>query len=211
MDQINTTPRRYTTHPVLLLAAVAVLLFCSVGIAAILGWLPESVGGGARHIPADTYASAPAMGPPLADVPTQMAMTEAAAPAPPAGYRDNAQEAAPLRTAAPPCHSCGVVSSVQASTVRGQGSGVGAAGGAVVGGLLGHQLGGGHGRDLATIAGAVGGAVVGNQVEGNMKASHRYTVRVRLDDGKYRSFHTSSPNWQAGDHVRIVNGALQRR
>jgi outer membrane lipoprotein SlyB len=32
-------------HPLMILAALAVLLFCLVGTAAILGWLPSSVGG----------------------------------------------------------------------------------------------------------------------------------------------------------------------
>ena len=93
---------------------------------------------------------------------------------------------------------------------RAQGSGLGAAGGAVVGGLLGNQIGGGHGRQLATVAGAIGGAVVGNQVEGNMKASTSYEIRVRLDDGTLRTFHQSSqPQWRSGDRVRIVKGRLR--
>lgn len=33
--------------------------------------------------------------------------------------------------------------------------------GAVAGGVIGHQIGGGHGQDIATGAGAVGGAAVG--------------------------------------------------
>ncbi len=36
--------------------------------------------------------------------------------------------------------------------------------GAVIGGVLGHQVGGGSGRDLATVGGAVAGAVVGSRV-----------------------------------------------
>lgn len=36
--------------------------------------------------------------------------------------------------------------------------------GGAAGGVLGHQIGGGHGKDLATAAGAVGGAYVGNRV-----------------------------------------------
>lgn len=36
--------------------------------------------------------------------------------------------------------------------------------GGAAGGALGHQIGGGHGKDVATAAGAVGGAYVGNQV-----------------------------------------------
>jgi outer membrane lipoprotein SlyB len=91
-----------------------------------------------------------------------------------------------------------------------QGSGLGAAGGAVLGGLLGNQVGSGHGRQLATVAGAVGGAVVGNQVEGNMKATTSYEIRVRLDDGTLRTFHQRARrNGAAGDRVRIVKGRLR--
>jgi len=36
--------------------------------------------------------------------------------------------------------------------------------GAVIGGILGHQIGGGSGRDIATVGGAVAGAALGSQV-----------------------------------------------
>jgi len=43
----------------------------------------------------------------------------------------------------------------------------GAIAGAVIGGILGHQIGGGHGRDIATVGGAVaGGAVASTQAAG---------------------------------------------
>lgn len=228
----------YTTHPVLLIAAIAVVLFCGVGIAAVMGWLPQS---GAK------------MGPPVAAAPVQVDPRDMGAPPAPAGYAPvnrvadtsgysgtgsgagsygggaapserNAPDAryaeapppqaAGAQMAAPApavCHSCGVVESVHAVTQRGQGSGLGAAGGAIVGGLLGNQVGGGSGRKIATVAGAVGGAVVGNQVEGNMKSTTSYQVRVRMDDGKLRTVGSSSANWQAGDHVKVVKGHLQRR
>lgn len=48
----------------------------------------------------------------------------------------------------------------------GQPSGAGAAMGAIAGGALGNAVGGGSGRDLATMIGLVGGAVLGNRVEG---------------------------------------------
>jgi outer membrane lipoprotein SlyB len=72
-------------------------------------------------------------------------------------------------------------------------------------------VGDGRGRDLATIAGAIGGAVVGNQVEGNMKATKRYEVTVRMHDGEVRTFNTDSPVWRGGDQVKVVNGQLQSR
>lgn len=37
--------------------------------------------------------------------------------------------------------------------------------GAIAGGVIGHQIGGGRGRDLATIGGAVGGGVVGKEIQ----------------------------------------------
>jgi outer membrane lipoprotein SlyB len=108
------------------------------------------------------------------------------------------------------CGSCGNVESIRQVTTRARGTGVGAAGGAVLGGLLGNQIGAGHGRQLATVAGAVGGAVMGNQVEGNMKATHSYEIRVRLDDGTLRTFHQhSAPQWRNGDRVRVVKGSLR--
>jgi outer membrane lipoprotein SlyB len=108
------------------------------------------------------------------------------------------------------CGNCGNIESIREIKTRAQGSGVGAAGGAILGGLLGHQVGSGHGQQLATVAGAVGGAVVGNQVEGNMKAGISYEIRVRLDDGTLRTFHQHSvPPWRTGDRVRIVKGTLR--
>ena len=45
----------------------------------------------------------------------------------------------------------------------------GAIAGAVIGGILGHQVGGGRGQDLATAGGAVAGAFVGNNVGGGQQ------------------------------------------
>lgn len=51
----------------------------------------------------------------------------------------------------------------------------GAIAGAVIGGILGHQVGGGRGQDLATAGGAVAGAVVGGNVgrDGGQQVSTR--------------------------------------
>jgi outer membrane lipoprotein SlyB len=218
-------------HPLLILAAIAVVLFCAVGIAAIMGWIPSSIGAGSPAV-----ASAPrgdlteadrAMLASKMDTPNQqagapralMAPLPAAAPAPvnyvaePAPVANDNDRPVQLAAAAPAknwCNHCGNVESVREITTRAQGSGVGAAGGAILGGLLGNQVGGGHGRQLATVAGAVGGAVVGNQVEGNMKASHSYEIRVRMDDGGFRTFHQqNAPGWRTGDRVKVVNGSLR--
>jgi outer membrane lipoprotein SlyB len=40
-----TSPARARQHPLLIAAAIAVILFCAIGTAAIMGWLPTSTGG----------------------------------------------------------------------------------------------------------------------------------------------------------------------
>lgn len=47
--------------------------------------------------------------------------------------------------------------------------------GAVAGGVLGHQFGGGRGRDVATVAGALAGGYTGNQVQGNLQNRDTYS------------------------------------
>lgn len=219
----NSTPQKSSLHPLLIAAAVAVLLFCAVGIAAMMGWLPSSKSSSepvGSLTASDQLAGAPAAAVPLQamapppsniDVPRQQL---AAAPAPSpvqASQRDLAPAyvepaPAPVRRS---CSNCGVVESVRVISHRAEGSGVGAAGGAVVGGLLGHQVGGGRGRDAATILGAIGGAVAGNQIEGNVKATQSYNVTVRLEDGSTRTVHQSTNRWSSGDRVRIVNNDLR--
>jgi uncharacterized protein YcfJ len=53
----------------------------------------------------------------------------------------------------------------EATTVQPPKSGAGALVGAIAGGVLGHQVGDGSGRVIATTVGAVGGAVIGNRLE----------------------------------------------
>lgn len=48
--------------------------------------------------------------------------------------------------------------------------------GAVVGGLLGHEVGGGNGKVLATVAGAAAGGYAGNKIEQKMQAGNTYTA-----------------------------------
>jgi outer membrane lipoprotein SlyB len=214
MNTPNTTPGKSTHHPMMIAAAVAIILFCLAGTAAIMGWIPSSVGNSASTgelTPSDRAALASR----LAD---SDAAAAAAAPMP-----ERAPEPAPIAQRAPVqlaaaepehkskvCGNCGRVESVREIKTRGEGSGVGAVGGAVLGGLLGNQVGGGNGKKLATVAGAVGGAVVGNQVEGRMKATVSYEVKVRLDDGSHRTFHMENLNgYSDGDRVKVVNGALR--
>jgi outer membrane lipoprotein SlyB len=187
------------THPVMIAAGAALILFCGVGTAAVMGWLPTSIGGNSSS---------------SAAVPPVQIASHAAAPAVSRTVPHSAPHSAPHHVAAAPvklvCSSCGVVESTRVITTRGEGSGVGAAGGAVLGGLLGNQVGGGHGKQLMTVAGAIGGAVAGNQIEGRVNAAHSYEITVRMDDGSTRTVQQSAASdWRSGDHVKIVDGVLR--
>ena len=93
-----------------------------------------------------------------------------------------------------PCAICGTVESVTAvQREPASGSGVGVIAGAALGGLLGNQVGGGTGKDLATIAGMVGGGWAGNTVEKKMKRETVYEVAVRMEDGSLRKLEQKSP------------------
>jgi len=196
------TQNKPSTHPIMVIAAVAVVLFCGVGSAAILGWLPTSNATVPKEV--SGMPAAPEQAPKTAfnDAPPAQALAQAPQQGPGAMPEQEARQA--------PCSNCGVVESVRTIEHRPKGSGVGAVGGAVLGGLLGNQVGSGHGRQLATVAGAVGGAVAGNQIEGNMKTTHTWDVVVRMDNGTKRTFHNSQqPSWRSGDSVRVVNGQLR--
>jgi uncharacterized protein YcfJ len=90
--------------------------------------------------------------------------------------------------------------------------GKGAVIGGVAGGVLGHQVGGGRGKDVATVAGAAGGAYAGHQIEKNQKSTTSYQVNVNMDDGSNRAFVFGSPtSYKVGDKVKIVNKKLVRQ
>ena len=218
---VDTQIKRPGQHPLLIAAAIAVILFCLAGTAAIMGWLPSSMSGGGSSgdlTASDRAALASSMNATTdADAERdRLAKLDRERDAERERERAAARRDQPVRVAQAPaparnwCNNCGNVESVREVTQRAQGSGLGAAGGAVIGGLLGNQVGGGNGKKLATVAGAVGGAVVGNQVEGNMKATRSYEIRVRLDDGSSRTFTRQSlDGYSTGDRVKVVDGALR--
>ncbi len=109
------------------------------------------------------------------------------------------------------CRECGTVESIESFTEKGQATGGGAVAGGVVGAIVGHQIGGGRGKDLATVAGAVGGAIAGHEIEKNVKKVTRYRVALRMDDGTRQVLTLNAANNVAvGDKVKIVDGTLVR-
>lgn len=53
---------------------------------------------------------------------------------------------------------------------------IGTALGAIAGGVLGHQVGGGHGQDVATVVGAMAGAYAGRRTEQHLKSNNTQTT-----------------------------------
>ena len=124
--------------------------------------------------------------------------------------RGSVQPAPSPQRSASVCASCGKVESVVAVMQKGEGTGLGVVGGAVVGGLLGSQIGGGSGKNVATVLGAVGGGVAGNEVEKRSRATTAYRVSVRMDDGMLRTVtHSTAP--AVGQSVSIEGSTLRLR
>ena len=188
---------------VIWIAGIALTLFCGVGIAAFMGWIPNSMGGASDKAALERQSAI--------TVPPVAPKAQKAAPTQPAPVAHRAPVPAPVPVAAiAACSECGVIESVREVEAKGTGSGLGAVGGAVVGGLLGNQVGAGHGKDAMTVVGAVGGAFAGNEVEKRVKTSKSYEVTVRLNDGSSRIIKGAGvPAWHTGDKVKLVNGAIQ--
>jgi len=218
-------------HPLVAAAAIALILACLTGIAAMMGLLPNF----SKSPPPPAFttstigATAPvstpaATAPPVVAAAPEPAPTPAPPPAPKAApkkpvkkptntaspgkntYRDDQYRQTP-----PSCSNCGVVESVRAIEQEGSGSGLGAGIGAVVGGLLGNQVGGGNGRTLATIAGAVGGGYAGNVIEKRRSTTTSYEVIVRMNNGDRQRFIMQEQRWRSGDLVRVDDGNLSAR
>ncbi|HUW36909.1 MAG TPA: glycine zipper 2TM domain-containing protein [Rhodocyclaceae bacterium] len=110
------------------------------------------------------------------------------------------------------CADCGRVVEVTTGTKKGEGGPMGLIGGGVAGAILGHQLGGGTGKDVATIAGAAGGAYAGSKVEEKLRSTKFWSVKVRLDSGEERTFEFDhDPGLASGDLVKVSGDSVSRR
>ncbi|MBB5498900.1 glycine zipper 2TM domain-containing protein [Paraburkholderia sp. MM5384-R2] len=221
-----TQPRRL--HPLIAVAAGAVLVASLVATAAITGVFPKASGNGAQND--QTQA---------AQVSTQApGVVDSAAPVKPSAQQrqDQAQQAVPAAPAAAPtqqqyaqqqqaqaapqyaqqpaphaayCSTCGTVVAISAVRHEGHGTGIGAVGGAVAGGVVGNQFGAGGGRTAMTLLGALGGGFAGNSVEKHLRSTTSYSVRVHMEDGKTRYFtYSEAPPLRDGERVRVRNGGL---
>ena len=212
-------------HPLLLVAAVSLTVFSAVGVAALIGLLPNSKGSVNETTP---VASAPVTEPALAPAPeavpapqpvkrpvvkrhtTPKVVAAAETPAmtppavaqtpPPAVYE------APKPVVKPGL--LGTVVGVREVEQKGDAKGIGAVGGGVAGAVLGHNI-GDHNK-LVTVLGAAGGALLGNQIEKQARATKHWELTVRYDDGTTQVFNSdTAPFWHQGDRVRLYEGKLQ--
>ncbi|MCK9283819.1 MAG: glycine zipper 2TM domain-containing protein [Rhodocyclaceae bacterium] len=110
------------------------------------------------------------------------------------------------------CDGCGKVLSVRVVEKEGESSPLGMVAGGVAGALLGHQVGGGRGKDIATIAGAAGGAYAGHKIEQKVKSSKVWEVAVRFDNGDEKTYaFDKDPGLAAGDGVKANGESVVRR
>jgi outer membrane lipoprotein SlyB len=168
-------------YPVMLVAAIMLIVFSVVGIATMMGWIPSAVSG------------------------SEQGMKSGAAPT----AKTGASRSRLLASAPANCADCGVIESIRTVQVEGKGSGVGAIGGAVVGGILGNQVGRSNGRTVATVVGAGAGAYAGHEIEKNAKKSVSYQVRVRMNDGSTRTFYEhAQPALAIGQKVRVSDQGI---
>ena len=195
-----TTQTDKSPHLLMWIAGIAVILFCAAGIAAIMGWIPTSMGRTSDNIEPVKSGKLSANTAKPAAAKTH---TPSEAHTPPVAVATNA----PARAT---CAECGVIESTREVVKKGEGSGIGAVGGAVVGGLIGNQVGAGRGNTVATAIGAVGGVVAGNEIEKRVNSSKAYEVTVRMDDGSSRVISEANPPaWRTGDHVKVVDGVIR--
>ena len=219
-------------HPLIAVAAGAVLVASLVATAAITGVFPKASSNSAQNDqtqaaqiskqqPGVVDSAAPVNPSAQQQAQAQQAEQAAAAPAPaPAPvqqqqYAQQQQAQAAQQYAQQPqpqaayCPTCGTVVAISAVRHEGHGTGIGAVGGAVAGGVVGNQFGAGGGRTAMTLLGALGGGLAGNSVEKHLRSTTSYSVRVHMEDGKTRYFtYREVPPFRDGEHVHIQNGGL---
>jgi hypothetical protein len=107
------------------------------------------------------------------------------------------------------CAECGKVTDVKVVDKKGEGGALGMIAGGVAGALLGHQVGGGHGKDLATIAGAAGGAYAGRKIEENARSTKSWVVSVHFENGNNQDFSfEAAPALAVGDAVKSSGNSI---
>lgn len=208
---METNTRRL--HPLLTAAAISVTVFSAVGVAAVAGLIPSSLGSHKQDMPVQESSAAPApvaeVVPPAEPAIEQPAPQVAPKPAPkkpvahkstpkppaPVAYNDYGTPpppppyaqapAAPVETPKPVVKpsNLATVQAVREVQDKGQSTALGPIAGGIAGAVLGHQIGQGRGSQIATVLGAAGGAVAGNAIEKQARGTSHWEIDVHRDDG----------------------------
>lgn len=206
-------------HPLLWVAAVAVIILSAAGVAAIFGVIPTVGSSSKQAEPVAAAVPAPATAPAAAAKPAEQPPAKKVAAAKPAETKPAQKSATqPTQVAAQPapapaiCANCGTIESVVEKTQKGEGTGIGAVAGGVAGAVLGSQVGKGSGKTAATVIGAAGGAVAGHQAERYIRKTSKWEIIVRFEDGTAREFDVDTqPVWRVGDKVKVENNVITAR
>ena len=226
-----------TTNPLMVIAAIVLILTCLVAVGVMTGIVPSPLSKDKDTAVVEQKAT-PGTSTTTTTTTTKRAITEqprASVPAPAPRERERTvdrRDPTPDRPTvggtssstaggtvagagsgrvAAVCNNCGTVTAVRTVKQQGEAGLIGPIAGGALGGLAGSQIGGGSGKSIATVVGAVGGAVVGTEVERRQKSTTSYVVDVRLNDGSTRSFtFASAPGFNSGDRIRVVDGNLVR-
>jgi uncharacterized protein YcfJ len=101
----------------------------------------------------------------------------------------------------PPEQRCWVERQQVAEAGRGNANVGGALAGALIGGILGHQIGGGHGKDFTTIGGAVAGGAIGANVgRGNTTMVDRDVRRCESTTSTQPAYWDVTYNFKGVEH-----------
>lgn len=197
MNHPSTPPTKQNKPALAIIAAIVLILFAGVGIAALMGWLPSwSQGGRADE---------------LVTPPTEQLVN--ATDAPPTGATQSSQYTAnagtvgnkPATTGTSAAGSTGGSNDSEAPAGQQPGKSVCANCGVV-------ETVNGQSRFKNDNAdGTTPGAAVANKIESNTKDSKRYDIVVRLHDGQLRTVQTNQPIWRPGDQVKIEGDKLLSR
>lgn len=177
------------THPMVLVAAVALTIFSLLGSAAISGLIPFAHSDSAEQ-----------------------ALNENADQNMENTHDTRSSAAAPVaesQPAADVCPSCGTITAIRTVQQEGDGSGLGAIAGGVAGGVIGNQIGGGSGKKIMTVLGLGGGAYAGHTIEKKMNSTTVYQIDLRMQDGSQRTVtQYSAAGLSVGDAVKLQSGKI---
>ena len=100
----------------------------------------------------------------------------------------------------------GVLESVELATIRKDGTIIGTAGGTVLGAIAASTIGGGKGKQLASVGGAVIGGLLGHYFEQGVTDRNALKLVIRLDSGeKVVIIQEDDVSFQKGERVNVFS------